>query len=268
MKFSLLMSLYDGEQSSFLNDALNSIAVGTVIPSEVIMVLDGPIRPELRHVLEEFRQKLPLTLVPLAENVGLGRALNAGLNRCTHDWVARFDTDDIQEPDRFEQQLKFLEHHKDLDLFGSGMREFSTEPSQPQASRKVPETHTEILQYAKKRNPFNHVTVMFRKSAVLEVGGYPQANLYEDYALWVRMLMAGCTTANMQEPLVRARTGLEMYRRRGGFQYAKTEMEAQLDFYKIGFISGSRLFLNSVQRLPVRLLPSTLREKIYTRLLR
>lgn len=262
------MSLYDGEQPSFLNDALNSIVAGTIIPNEVIMVIDGPIRPELQNVLNNFYQKLPLTLVPLTENVGLGPALNSGLDRCTHEWIARFDTDDIQEPNRFEKQLNLIKQQPDLDIFGSSIREFYTNPDLLHATRDVPGKHSEIMRYATKRNPFNHMTVMFRKQIVLENGGYPPAYLYEDYALWVRLLMAGCITANIEEPLVRVRTGREMYRRRGDVRYAKAEFQAQLDFYKIGFISGPRLLLNTVQRLPVRLLPATVREKIYTHLLR
>lgn len=263
IKLSVLMSLYAKESPAYLIQALVSLVESTVAPDEVVMVLDGPIGDALAEVLARYREKLPLREVPLPHNVGLGPALNAGLAACSNEWVARFDTDDINEPDRFSKQLVFIEAHPDVDIIGGAIAEFDIDPMKPTAVRKVPERHEGIVQFAHKRNPFNHMTVMYRKSVVQACGGYRNEHLYEDYALWVRMLQAGSHAANLPDCLVRARTGRGMLARRGGVKYAINEVRTQRTFLRQGFISRSRFLLNVVERVPVRLCPAWVRGAAY-----
>ena len=89
----------------------------------------------------------------------------------------------------------------------------------------LPETDAEIRVFAKKRNPFNHPCVMYKKSAVEAVGSYQDFYLLEDYYLWLRMLMAGYQGYNLQEPLLHMRAGADMYLRRSGWAYAKSQMK-------------------------------------------
>ncbi|KAA0889511.1 glycosyltransferase [Pusillimonas sp. ANT_WB101] len=268
MMFSLLMSLYEGESASNLDQALQSVAASTVLPTEVVMVLDGPVRAELKDVIEKHAAGLNLKIVALSSNVGLGKALSEGLRHCSYDWIARFDTDDLNEPHRFEVQLELIEKFPAVDVFGSSVVEFVEEPDVVRAIKNVPETHDAILKFAKKRNPFNHMTVMFRKETVLRFGGYGNEYFYEDYALWVRMLAGGAQAANIREPLVRMRTAANMYKRRGGLRYARQELAVQYSFFKLGFIGPGRMLLNCLQRIPTRLLPAALREFVYLKFLR
>jgi len=193
--------------------------------------------------------------VRLPQNVGLGRALNAGLQACAHEWVCRMDTDDICHSERFARQLAFVAVHPQIDVCGSQIDEFEHTPADAAHSRRVPCEHEEIARFAKSRNPINHMTVCYRKLAVLAAGNYQHAPLYEDYDLWVRMLLNGCRFANLPEVLVYARAGDDMYRRRGGWAYAKNELAMQRRFYRTGFLSMAQWAKNVLLRLPVRLLP-------------
>lgn len=268
MQFSLLLSLYDGEKASNFAQAMDSVVQSARQPDEVVLVQDGPLRPELLDLIEHYERLLPIVRVPLEQNVGLGKALNIGLTHCSKPWVARFDTDDINEPDRFSAQLEQLELHPEIDIIGSAIAEFVDDPEVIRSYRTAPVSHEEILKYGQSRNPFNHVTVMYRKEAVLACGSYGNEYFYEDYALWVRLLLSGAKGMNIERPLVRVRTDPSMYRRRGGWRYVRQEIAAQHMFYSLGFIGFKRFMLNCVQRTPARLLPPAVREFIYLKLLR
>lgn len=268
MKFSLLMSVYHKDSPNDFKEALDSLVNSVVSPDEVVLVEDGPLGDELQSVISSFSNKLPVKNVKLASNVGLGKALSIGLRECSHEWVARFDSDDICHPARFQTQVDFIKLQKKIDIIGTAIAEFESNKADIHAYRKPPINHNEIVEYAKSRNPFNHMTVMYRKSTVLEAGSYQDNYLYEDYALWVRMINNGAVTANIPEVLVYARTGNGMEIRRGGFKYACSEVSAQLIFYKSGFINELQLCKNLLVRVPVRLLPGGVRKLVYRNFLR
>ncbi|WP_251864305.1 glycosyltransferase [Achromobacter sp. Marseille-Q4962] len=267
--FSVLMSVYAGERAVWLDQALASLAASTIWPTEIILVEDGPLGRDLHEVIDRYCAVLPLKLLQLERNVGLGPALAAGLSLCREEWVARFDTDDLIEPDRFERQLSYLSEHPDVDIVGGWIQEFEADPGQERGRvRLVPEDHRAVLAYARRRNPFNHMTVMFRRVMAMAHGGYQGERLYEDYALWVRMLQGGAVAANIPGVLVKARAGADMFERRGGMAYVRSEVAVQWSFFRCGFIGPGRLVLNLAQRLPVRILPGTVRRWIYQRFLR
>lgn len=265
--FSVLMSVYFNESSENLRSALESIENSTVKALEVVLVEDGPLKSDVYEVIESYRSSLNIVSLKIEKNVGLGKALNHGLSYCKSSIVARCDSDDINRSTRFELQVdKFIEDD-DLTIISGWIEEFSVYPGDSGILRKVPPQHC-LAFYAKSRSPFNHPCVMFRKSAVIACGGYQDDYLYEDYALWVRMLSAGAIADNIQEVLVDMRAGSDMHKRRGGVKYAKHEFNAQYGFYKLGFISFMQLIKNLMVRLPIRLAPSSVRSFIYTKLLR
>jgi len=268
ISFSVLMSVYKNDDPIFFRDALISLCKSTAVPDEVVLVVDGPIGCELDEQISCFKNLLNLNIVRLETNNGLGRALHYGFEQCSNDWIARFDSDDICHEERFKKQLDFINANPNVDVLGTWIAEFESEPHHAHAYRKLPCEHRDILRYAKSRNPFNHMTVMYRKSSVLAAGGYQDDYLYEDYALWVRMIKNGCVTANIPEFLVYARTGNGMEVRRGGIKYAKSEVKAQFNFYKLGFISLIELINNLAVRVPIRLVPGSVRKFIYRQTLR
>ena len=255
--FSVLLSLYHKESALFLHQSLESVFAQTLLPTAVILVEDGPLSEELHAVVKEFMDRyLELKVIPLVENQGLGRALNEGLKHCSYDIVARMDTDDVAKPDRFEKQLAIFQEHPEVDVVGAWIDEFERAVSNVLSVRKVPKNQKDILRFAKGRCPVNHPVVMFRKSAVLKAGGYKHFPLFEDYYLWVRMLMDGARFYNIQESLLFFRFSPDMFKRRGGWRYAVTEVKLQILFYRIGFIDFFSLIRNICIRLVTRLLPN------------
>nr|UOP05713.1 glycosyltransferase [Conchiformibius kuhniae] len=210
------MSLYYREKPEYLRKCLNSLAMQTKAADQIVLVYDGEVGAALEAVVAKFSD-LPLEIVRLPENIGLGRALNVGLDACRHEWVFRMDTDDMCIPERFEKQCAFIETNPEIDLFGGQISEFSHRAEQPDGVRRVPLQHHEICKFAKKRNPFNHMTVAYKKSCVMKAGGYQHHLYMEDYNLWLRMLAQGAQTANLPDALVQVRSGEQMVARRGRF---------------------------------------------------
>ncbi len=266
--FSLLMAIYKNDNPGYLREALESVASNTVQPAQVVVVKDGPVPADLDAVLQAFSARLALEIISLPVNRGLGPALNAGLLACREDWVARFDSDDICSPSRFQEQLDYIAQHPETSLLGGQILEFESSPDQVYAARNVPIKPEEICHFAKKRNPVNHMTALFRKSDVIKAGNYQNDLLYEDYGLWIRMLMNKCIIANLPSVLVYARAGKSMFQRRGGLIYAKNEILFQYRFYKSGFLTLSQFLTNVIFRAPVRLVPNKLRAFIYKQFLR
>lgn len=268
-KFSVLMSVYCGERSNCLSLSLQSVFNQTIMPDEVILVKDGSLTRELEDSIQIYVEKYPrLKVVSLSVNQGLGRALNLGIKYCSNDIIARMDTDDVARSDRFAKQIAVFEKYPDIDVVSAWIDEFDGQISNVVSTRKLPELHNDIYMYAKKRCPVNHPVVMFKKKAVIAAGGYKHFPLFEDYYLWVRMLMNGAKFYNIQEALLSFRFSTEMFGRRGGVRYAINELRLQREFAKMGFISSYELFRNVMIRFTSRLIPNKLREIVYLKLLR
>lgn len=268
-KFSVLMSIYKNEKPAYLRKALDSILHQTLMPSEIVMVKDGPLTPALEEVLQEYAKKYDLfKFIPLTTNHGLGLALRAGVPECAYEYIARMDTDDISLPDRFEKQVKYLEDHPDISLLGTWCTEFSQDEDHPDTVTKLPQTNEEIIKYSKKRNPFRHMTVIFRKSAVLDSGNYRHFLWFEDYDLFVRMLYHGYKAANLPEILVHVRADRNMFARRGGITYLLQDFRFQKFLLKIGYIGHGAFLFNLCVRASVRLMPNQLRAYFYQKFLR
>lgn len=263
MKFSVLMSLYAREQPEFLRACLQSLQTQTRMADEIVVVLDGPLPESLWQVLRDFQMTLPLQLVPLPENMGLGRALNMGLMHCQFDWVFRMDTDDIALPQRFEKQCAFLKQHDDVVLLGGQIGEFVDDATNITAARRVPCTLPEIKKFAAKRNPFNHMTVAYRKDTVQNVGGYQHHWYMEDYNLWLRMLAADFQAANLSDDLVWARTGAGMLGRRRGWTYVQSEWQLFKLKRSLGIQPLFAACACFVLRALPRLLPESALQQIY-----
>lgn len=262
MKFSVLMSLYYKEKATFLDRCLESIEQQTLKPDEIVIVEDGPLTDCLYECLRSWETRLPIVRVRLAENVGLGRALNCGLKVCNNEIIARMDTDDICDLTRFDKQLSVLVG-SDVDICGSWVSEFETSCDIITAFRKPPEIHAEIVATSNFRNPLNHPSVMYRKEAVLSVGGYDHVLFFEDYHLWLKLIDRGYKFYNIQEPLVSMRAGISQLSRRGGLNYARFEFAFLKRSSSEGIMRKRHAIRNMLIRLPLRLLPTKSLGKVY-----
>ena len=268
--YSVLMSVYYKEKPGFLNQAIESIQSQTLSTDDFVLVCDGPLNEELDAVIAEKQQGMGTSLhvIRLAKNGGLGNALNEGIKHCKNELVARMDSDDIAYPDRCEKQMAVFSAHPEVSICSGIVEEFTTNPHIVDTKRVPPETNEDIIEFAKKRNPFNHPCVMYKKTAVEAVGSYQDFYLLEDYYLWLRMLMAGYQGYNIQEPLLHMRAGPDMYKRRAGWKYAKTQVRLFRYMRDQGFIGNGQYIKSCVVRSGSALAPNWLRKFMFERVLR
>lgn len=268
-KFSVLMSLYIKEKPEYFRECMESIFRQTVLPSEIVIVKDGPLTEELEAALHEYVTRDPhlYTIVPLETNRGLGLALAEGILHCKHELVARMDTDDICREDRFELQLAEFEKNPNLDICGSHISEFEDTPDQIVAKRTVPLLDKEIKKYQKRRDAFNHVAVMFKKSKVLEAGNYQSCMLMEDTLLWANMFNADAQAMNIDDYLVYVRIGKDMYERRGGLAYFRKYKNGRKKVRDTGFIGFWDYYYTLLIQFIVAIIPNKVRGYVFKKLL-
>lgn len=265
------MSVYYKERPEYLGRSIDSILSQTLFPDEIVIVKDGPITKELEDVIETYILQYPglFNLVSSEKNLGLGLALNLGLRHCKNELVVRMDTDDVALPFRCEKQVKEFESDPELSVLGGQISEFIEDETNIIGQRIVPLEHDAICRYLKARCPFNHMTVMFRKSHVLAAGNYQDWFWNEDYYLWIRMAQGQFRFRNLPDTLVNVRVGVDMYRRRGGIKYFKSEFELQKYMLETEVIGVQRFIVNVVLRLVVQvIMPSRIRGVVFKRFAR
>lgn len=268
--YSVLMSVYAKEKPEYLKQAIQSMMDQTVPTNDFVLVCDGPLTPELDNVIIEYQNSYPdiFHIIRLSQNQGLGKALNVGLQHCKNELVARMDSDDISVPNRCQIQLDMFTKNISLSLASGAIAEFDKSPDQLISVRNLPCMPEEISKFAKRRNPMNHMAVMYRKKEVMNAGNYQEMPLAEDYYLWARMLCHNCQAQNTEKILVYARVGNGMYQRRGGLLYAKRIYSLQKSFLKLRFISKFEFIQNCLIRISASLLPACIRKQIYQKSLR
>ncbi|WP_418454660.1 glycosyltransferase family 2 protein [Allofournierella sp.] len=259
--YSVLMSVYEKENPEYFRQSVESILNQTLPSDNFVLVCDGPLTPALESVLEVYKNALQIVRLP--ENHGLGIALNEGLKHCRYELVARMDSDDISFPTRCEQEVAAFEETPNLDILSSTLLEFEDDPEKITGKRELPADSKAICAFSRKRCPFNHPTVMFRKSAVESAGGYQGTYRMEDYYLWIRMLQNGAKGKNLAEPLLYMRTPHDMYLRRGGKAYAKDMLRFHWWLHKTKWSSLADYFTGAVPHALVCMLPNRVRRIVY-----
>lgn len=271
ISFCVLIPVYRNDKPEDFRAAVKSISeTQTITPNEVLIIVDGPIPEPLRQTIVGLQKEISyMRILWQKENKGLGTALRIGVEHASHELIARMDSDDISMPDRFRLQLEMFEKDSELSIAGSDITEFIGTPDNIVARKAVPTENGKIKNYMKSRCPFNHMTVMFKRSEVLKVGNYQDWFWNEDYYLWIRMTMAGCKFANISEPLVNVRVGKDMYARRGGMRYFKSEAGIQRYMYVHRLISLPRYIVNVTIRFIVQvLMPNNIRGFVFQKLFR
>lgn len=262
--FSVLLPVYARDDAGAFLRSFRSVTVEqTRRPDDVVIMVDGPVGPELDAALEQVAtfEQVPTLVHRLPVNGGLGPALDTGLTLCRHEIVARQDADDVSFAERFARQLPLIE--QGADVVGSALVEFESSPDHLGDLRIPPLSRTEIELSARWKQPVNHPTVVYRRSAVQAVGGYGDLRLLEDYWLFARMIHAGAVFANLAEPLVAYRVGKGAYARRGGQAILGSELDLQRRLRALGFTTNTQFVRNSATRGVYRLVPESVRRKAY-----
>jgi glycosyltransferase involved in cell wall biosynthesis len=269
-KYSILMSLYKKEKPEYFRLAIESVLNQTVKPDEIVIVKDGPLTCELENVLEEYKTANPklFNIVISEKNIGLGLALNLGLKYCRNELVARMDTDDIAKPHRCEKQLQAFQDNPELAILGSSVDEFYNTPDEVVSHRVVPTEYKDIYEYAKKRSPFNHSTVMYKKSKVLGVGGYSDLRRNQDVDLFGRMLFSGCIAGNIKESLLWFRANNDLAKRRKSWQNTKSYIDTIKKFWKMGYSSFGDFIIVALVQTAIFIMPLKFQHWVYKKFLR
>ena len=271
LRFSVLMSVYYKENPSWFKTALDSVINQTLQPNEIVLIEDGKLTDELYKVIEKYKNQYSnlFKIIPLEKNSGLGEALRIGVLNCSNELIARMDTDDIAKNDRFKKQIQFFQEHPNVDLVGSWISEFEDEPDKIISYRQLPIEHQEIYKFGQFRCPVNHMTVMYRKDAVLKAGNYQTFKNIEDYYLWGRMLKQGAVFANIPECLVNVRAGNSMLKRRANLTYFfNSEFPLHTELYRMGFINLKQYLRNISSKFLLRAISQWAMAIIYRKFLR
>lgn len=269
--FSVAISVYKSDDPKFFDRALFSITeMQTIKPDEIVLVVDGPVCEELNRVIEKYERLYSIFhIIRLEKNGGLGNALKIAVESSKYDLIARMDSDDVSLPTRFEQQLRYFEEHPEVDIVGGDITEFIGDESNIVGKRVVPKSNEEIREYMRRRCAFNHTSVMYKRNAVQGAGGYQDWFCNEDYYLWIRMWLNHAVFANTGSILVNVRVGKEMYQRRGGWKYFKSEAKLQSFMLKKGVIRVPRYLVNVSERLILQvLMPNKVRGFLFQKLAR
>lgn len=270
MEFSVLMSVYKKEKAQYLQEAIESVLNQTIKPNEVLILKDGLLTKELDETIQLFENKYPglIKTISFDNNRGLGKTLKDGVELAKYDIIARMDSDDIAEKDRFELQINEFKNNPELDVVGGCVTEFIDKKENVVSYRKMPENNEEIYKYAHRRNPFAHPTIMFKKNKVIEAGNYRHCYLCEDYDLWIRMIRNGAKCYNLQKKLVNMRISEDFYKRRGGIKYFNSISKFKIRQYREGFYSFKDLIISCGSHLVICIIPNFIRKKVYMKFLR
>ena len=264
--FSVAISVYKSDNPDYFDRALYSITENqTIMPNEIVLVVDGPISEALDKVIFKYQNKYDIfKVIRLEKNGGLGNALRLAVENATFELIARMDSDDVSLPTRFEEQLRYFALSPETDIVGGNITEFIGEESNIVGQRLVPISNEAIREYTKERCAMNHVSVMYKKTAVQNAGGYQDWFWNEDYYLWIRMWLKGAVFANTGSVLVNVRVGEEMYQRRGGSKYFESEKRLQDYMLNHGMITYLTYIKNIMRRLVIqKLMPNKIRGWIF-----
>jgi glycosyltransferase involved in cell wall biosynthesis len=265
--FSVLMSVYRNDRPEWFQLAMDSIREQTLLPAEMVLVVDGPIPDPLSETVRGYENQdcgFELKVVRLAENGGLANAMNMGRRECTQTFIARMDADDYSLPTRFERQAAVLRDRPEVGLICAWQGEFAEDPLEMNALKKLPEHHDDLIAQLKWRNVIPHSSVVMNREAVEQVGGYrSKFGLLEDYDLFTMLALAGVQMHCVQEPVYRMRVLPEQRTRRGGLSYIPGEWKFRHQLHRNGFITQREFLVSSAAYTVFRLSPAFLKTLLY-----
>lgn len=268
--YSVLMSVYEGEKAEYLKISLDSMLSQSHRTDNFVLICDGKLTEELDRVIQEYEEQYPdiFCVKRLDKKVGTGQCANIGIDLCKNEYIVKMDSDDIALPERCEKQIKLMVSNPALDMCGAYIEEFDTDTDEFIAVKKTPVENDEIHQYAKRRNPFNNQTLVFKKSKALAIGGYSSVKRCEDYDFVVNMLHKGAVGRNIPEILVRYRVSESNYERRHNWNNTKSFIGVRWRILKSGYSNFIDFLIPCALQIVIFILPKSCTSIIYNKLLR
>lgn len=267
--YSVLMSVYAKEHPEFLRQSIDSMLEQSYPPDDFVLVCDGELTQELDELISEYSRKYKCFRPVRLKNVtGTGLCANVGISACRNEYIVKMDSDDIALPQRCEISLKYMAEHSEIDMLGAYIDEFDSDTEKYIATKKTPLTDSEIKKYAKRRNPFNNQTLVYKKSVAERVGGYTNIKRCEDYEFVVKMLAGGAVGRNLDKVLVKYRITSDNYERRRNWSNTRSFISVRWKIYRMGFSRLHDFIIPCAMQLMIFVLPKSLTGKIYKKFLR
>lgn len=268
-RYSVLMSVYAGEKPEFLKQSIESMLNQTYPTDDFVLVCDGELTDELDEVVKYYEENAEcFRTLRFKDNVGTGKCANAGIATCKNEYIVKMDSDDISLPQRCEICMYLCTKHPRIDMLGTYIEEFDSEDGSYVATKKTPCGNRQIHEYAKRRNPFNNQTLVYKKSLAQRVGGYSGIKRCEDYEFVVKMLAEGAEGRNLNRVLVRYRITEGNYERRRNWANTRSFICVRWRIYRSGFSGFMDFVVPCAVQLMLFVLPKSLTGKIYKRFLR
>jgi len=263
---AVLMSVYCNDNSAYFKKAIESMLHQTYENLDIHIYIDGNINKQLLDTLTYYKNKFNnIFLYSNPKNRGLAFCLNdlIELTKDKYEYFARMDADDISLANRIEEQVKFLDVHKDIDAVGTFIIDVDENCKEIKRVR-YPVTHDEIVKFFKVRNPLAHVSVVFRKSFFDKAGLYPSTRL-EDGIYWMQGIMSGCRFHNIPQCLIYVRRSNDYLRRRGGLLKGLAELKIKFTInHNLKY--GLDAYIYAIVMFLIQLLPAKMKHLLYNKL--
>ena len=269
-RYSVLMTVYRKVVPRHFAESTECVLAQTLPTDNFVIVCDGPLTLELDELIEGLEKRFPgvVDVFRLPENVGTAIATQQGLERCRNNLVMKLDADDLCIPERAEIQVTAFDDDPGLSICGSYMAEFVDGSDEPSQIREVPLEQEDILAYSRRRNPFNNITIMYKRDDVLAAGGYGTLRRAQDYELYVRMLHKGYRARNIETVLSSARLDADNLARRASLNNLKGFLPVHWAIFRNGYSSLPDFIIPCAGQLAYMVLPKGLRGRLYQKLLR
>ena len=172
---------------SYFEPAVKSILAQTFTDFEFLILIDSTCGGVHAEIPEICRQDPRIRIIESPPLGGLAYALNMGIAAARGEFIARMDADDISKPDRLMEQVAYLDEHTDVDVLGSRILLIDSNSRQLERVSHYFQTAKQIRNVLPYRNPLFHPALIFRKEALLSVGGYKYGHYSEDHEMFIRM---------------------------------------------------------------------------------
>lgn len=259
MKYSVLMSVYQGENPEYFQASIDSMLNQTVKPEQFVLIKNGPLTPNLESIIDNADKQNPglFTFVKHELNQPLGISLDSGIAVCRNEYVARMDSDNISYPERCEMLLKEFDKDPKLSIVGAYSESFYNDDiNDVQTIRQVPLTDEAIKRFVRRRSPFNHSTIMFRKSEVVRCGGYgTMSRRKEDLDLFSRLLNMNGVGKNIPVVLMHSRANDASFKRKKSWMYCSDYIQVMHRNWKAKYCSFMDFFIVSTYQILLFILP-------------
>lgn len=235
---SVIMAEYNTD-ITLLKQSIESILKQEYKNFEFI-IIDDCGKNNMSEIVKEFNDDR-IKVLKNKENSGLIYSLNKALRFAKGKYIARMDTDDYSYANRLKIQIDFLEKNPIYDIIGGNVDYYDGKSIWGKSNNKEGIIKREDLLYSAS---LCHPTIVAKREAFLDIGGYPNFKRCEDYALWIELFSKGYKLYNMKDTVLKYHLSLQ--------DYQKRTLKTRKDFFKLLKTQYKKLNPTKVQVLKMK----------------